>query len=126
MRKGGTDVDSRKEYELLLKRFRHLLKSDVIRLYDEVDPRTGKYKRDIKELDRRCSECKEYKGFTVDITQPIFATDKFDGSVHRVTAIYFPLGSPSGKDITIDAGDGTDEWRSIDEVVLATTQTGQT
>jgi hypothetical protein len=56
MRKGGTDVDSRKEYELLLKRFRHLLKSDVIRLYDEVDPRTGKYKRDIKDLDRRCRE----------------------------------------------------------------------
>lgn len=40
-----------KEYELLLKRFRHLLESDIIALYDEVDPRTGKYKRDIKELD---------------------------------------------------------------------------
>lgn len=40
-----------KEYELLLKRFRHLLESDIIRLYDEVDPRTKEYKRDINELD---------------------------------------------------------------------------
>ena len=42
---------TQKEYELLLKRFRHLLESDIIRIYDEVDPRTKKYKRDIKELD---------------------------------------------------------------------------
>ena len=42
---------TQKEYELLLKRFRHLLESEIIRLYDEVDPRTGEYKRDIKELD---------------------------------------------------------------------------
>jgi len=41
------------EYELLLKRFRHLLKSETIASYDEVDPRTGEYKRDIEELDRR-------------------------------------------------------------------------
>lgn len=41
----------RKEYEILLRRFRHLLKSEIIALYDEVDPRTKKYKRDIKELD---------------------------------------------------------------------------
>lgn len=44
---------SREEYNLLLKRFRHLLKSDIVALYDEVDPRTGEYKRDIKELDRK-------------------------------------------------------------------------
>lgn len=41
------------EYELLLKRFRHLMKSKTIALYDEVDPKTGEYKRDIKELDKR-------------------------------------------------------------------------
>ena len=41
------------EYELLLKRFRHLMKSETIASYDEVDPRTGEYKRDIKELDKR-------------------------------------------------------------------------
>lgn len=40
-----------KEYELLLKRFRHLLESNIIALYDEIDPRTKEYKRDIKELD---------------------------------------------------------------------------
>lgn len=37
--------------ELLLKRFRHLLQSETISKYDEVDPLTGKYKNDIKELD---------------------------------------------------------------------------
>ena len=42
---------SREEYNLLLKRFRHLLKSDIVALYDEVDPKTKEYKRDIKELD---------------------------------------------------------------------------
>ena len=47
----NTGMDTEKEYGLLLKRFRHLLKSDIIALYDEVDPRTGEYKRDIKELD---------------------------------------------------------------------------
>ena len=40
-----------KEYELLLNRFRHLLESDLIASYDEVDPRTREYKRNIKELD---------------------------------------------------------------------------
>ena len=40
-----------KEYELLLKRFRHLLESNIIALYDEIDPRTKEYKRDIKKLD---------------------------------------------------------------------------
>lgn len=44
-------MNTEKDFELLLKRFRHLLESDVIALYDEVDTRTGKYKRDIKELD---------------------------------------------------------------------------
>ena len=45
-------MDFEKEYKLLLKRFRHLLESDTIALYDEVDTRTGEYKRDIKELDK--------------------------------------------------------------------------
>lgn len=44
--------NQRKENEVLLKRFRHLLESDVIRLYDEVDPRTKKYKRNVKDLDK--------------------------------------------------------------------------
>lgn len=60
------------EHECLLKRFRHLLKSDYIRSFDEVKRGTGEYKRDIKEADREnrhgrwidesygyrnCSEC---------------------------------------------------------------------
>lgn len=43
--------NQRKENEVLLRRFRHLLESDTIALYDEVDPRTKEYMRDIKELD---------------------------------------------------------------------------
>ena len=63
------------EYELLLKRFRHLMKSETIALYDEVDPRTGEYKRDIKELDntyvmrstcsRNCN-CKQVNKYIID------------------------------------------------------------
>ena len=34
------------------KRLRHLLASDVIKSYDEVNHRTGKYKRNINDLDR--------------------------------------------------------------------------
>lgn len=34
-----------------LKRLTHLLKSDYIRSFDEVDPKTGEYKRDIMEAD---------------------------------------------------------------------------
>ena len=43
------DVVPREEYESLLKRFRHLLESDFIRSFDEYDPKTGTYKRDISE-----------------------------------------------------------------------------
>lgn len=43
------DAVPRDEHEYLLKRFRHLLKSDYIRSFDEVDPNTGEYKRDIKK-----------------------------------------------------------------------------
>lgn len=45
------DAVPRDEYEALLKRFWHLLESDYIRSFDEVDRRTGTYKRDIKEAD---------------------------------------------------------------------------
>lgn len=57
-----------KEYELLLKRFRHLLESDVIRLYDEVDPQTGRYKRDIKDLDRAMRMAREAQDNYVPLT----------------------------------------------------------
>lgn len=43
------DAVPREEHELLLKRFRHLLESDFIRSFDEYDPKTGTYKRDISE-----------------------------------------------------------------------------
>lgn len=57
------DAVPRDEHESLLKRFRHLLESDFIRSFDEYDPKTGTYKRDISEADTvayviRCGRCK--------------------------------------------------------------------
>lgn len=37
--------------ERLERRLKHLLQSKTIQLFDEVDPRTGDYKRNIKRLD---------------------------------------------------------------------------
>lgn len=85
----GITVDAvpREEFESLLKRFRHLLESDYIRSFDEVECGTGKYKRDIEEADREnrcgrwineslgyrnCSECgcehpiQDAKGYYID------------------------------------------------------------
>lgn len=83
----GITVDAvpRKEYDLLVCRLKHLLESDYIRSFDEVE--LGKYKRDIREADREnrhgrwineshgyrnCSECGcehpilDSKGFHLD------------------------------------------------------------
>lgn len=46
------DAVPRDEYEALLRRFRHLLQSDFIHSFDEYDPKTGTYKRDIAEADK--------------------------------------------------------------------------
>jgi len=51
------------------------------------------------------------------ISKEIFAIDKGTREMHRVSGIFFPLGKPSGKDITITT-DYCDEWRSIDEIEL--------
>ena len=48
----AVDAVPRDEYEALLRRFRHLLQSDFIRSFDEYDPKTGTYKRDIAEADK--------------------------------------------------------------------------
>ena len=48
----AVDAVPRAEYEGLLKRFRHLLESDFIASFAEVEPFTGKYKRDIAEADK--------------------------------------------------------------------------
>ena len=39
------------DFRNLQKRFNHLLLSDFIHEYDEVDPKTGRYRKDIKEVD---------------------------------------------------------------------------
>lgn len=48
----AVDAVPRDEYEALLRRFRHLLQSDFIHSFDEVDPLTGVYKRNIAEADK--------------------------------------------------------------------------
>ena len=62
--------DLEKEVMQLQSRLRHLLKSDYIRSFDEVDRNTGDYKKDIREADRAadalqilneshsCNDCK--------------------------------------------------------------------
>ena len=39
------------EFDSLLKRFRHLMQSDFIASFDQVDPKTQTYKRDIADAD---------------------------------------------------------------------------
>ena len=46
----------REEYEALLRRFRHLLQSDFIRSFDELDIKTHTYNRDIAEADKCAGE----------------------------------------------------------------------
>lgn len=41
------------ENKILCHRLQHLLRSDYIRSFDEKDPRSQQYKRDIKEADAR-------------------------------------------------------------------------
>lgn len=48
----AVDAVPRDEYEALLRRFRHLLQSDFIRRFDEVDPNTGEYVFDIALADK--------------------------------------------------------------------------
>lgn len=45
------DTTIREERDLLETRLRHLLESETIRMFDEKDPRTHAYKRDISRLD---------------------------------------------------------------------------
>lgn len=39
------------ENEILRRRLQHLLQSETVRMYDEIDPRTREYRRDIRQLD---------------------------------------------------------------------------
>lgn len=39
------------ENEALRRRLQHLLQSEAVRMYDEIDPHTREYRRDIRQLD---------------------------------------------------------------------------
>lgn len=43
--------DLEKEVEALFKRLQHLLQSKTVQMFDEKNPRTGEYVRDIRRLD---------------------------------------------------------------------------
>ena len=63
----------RDEYNTLLRRFQHLLKSDFIRSFDKYDPQTGTYKRDILEADEvariiRCKDCEHWRPSPFGVT----------------------------------------------------------
>lgn len=54
----------------------------------------------------------------LNIRKDIYAKDKEDGKIYKITGIFLPLGKPSGKDITIEIEPDLDEWRTIDEIEL--------
>lgn len=54
----------------------------------------------------------------IDISKDLYCIDKWDKRTYKVTGVFFPLGKPSGKDITIEIEKDLDEWRAIDEVEL--------
>ena len=43
------------------KRLKHLLQSETVQRFDELDVKTGKYKREMKELDEEMRELREYR-----------------------------------------------------------------
>ena|SRR5699024_9869508 len=52
---------------------------------------------------------------TPNIYKPIYCEEKETGEIFLVTSLNFPIGSGSGKDLTVKTKDGY-EWRSIDDV----------
>mgnify|MGYP001259434233 FL=1 len=54
----------------------------------------------------------------IDISKPIECMDVHTGNRYKVVGINLPVGSPSGKDFTIEVSDGEYEWRSVEEVQL--------
>lgn len=52
----------------------------------------------------------------IDINKPLYCIDKETGGKFLVDGIFFPLGKPSGKDITIIVEEDTVEWRCITEI----------
>lgn len=54
----------------------------------------------------------------VDLSKELYCKDKDDGKLYKINSIYFPLGSPSGKDISIEVEDDLLEWRSIKDIEI--------
>lgn len=54
----------------------------------------------------------------VDMSKPIECIVLKTGRKYKIDSINFPLGSPSGKDLTIMAEPGIYEWYSINEVQI--------
>jgi len=54
----------------------------------------------------------------IDMNKPLYCIDKETGEKFLVDGIFFPLGKPSGKDITIRVEKDMVEWRTIDEIEI--------
>lgn len=91
--------DLLRENEVLLKRLRHLLESQIIREYDAVDPRTKQYVKDIYELDRRVTEeprrcpvpnaqCQYLKSGLCKCGTPLFTEIRINGKITRMLCEY--------------------------------------
>lgn len=79
-----------RENVTLVKRLQHLLKSETVALYDEVDPRTREYRRDIKELDSGRRACTLLTIYIPDILMEMGNSDQLKEFLYGVVddAIY--------------------------------------
>lgn len=54
----------------------------------------------------------------IDLSKELYCKDKDDRKLYKINSIHFPLGSPSGKDVSIEVEDDLLEWRSVDDVEI--------
>lgn len=54
----------------------------------------------------------------ININKSLYCIDRETGKKFLVDAIFFPLGKPSGKDLTVETESDLSEWRAIKEVEM--------
>ena len=79
------------ENEALRRRLQHLLQSETVRMYDEIDPRTREYMRDIRNLDTNFVTVPPIKVgdtiFEVDCEHGVIAHEIYEAiTVYKTTA----------------------------------------
>ena len=79
------------ENEVLRRRLQHLLQSETVRMYDEIDPATREYMRDIRNLDTNFVTVPPIKVgdtiFEVDCEHGVIAHEIYEAiTVYKTTA----------------------------------------